>query len=112
MPWTIRTKHDFVEKQLSKDAIDFLLRVEKLKRKSRILSNLREITNEIMSNLVYSKKNVEEQFKKMEKQNVPSSEMLIISRAWILKNKLSKSLLYDLEELLTYAEQKYNDKQK
>lgn len=85
--------NDVMAKDLTKD----LLRCEKY---AKDLKRLRFITNEIMSNCAYSNKNIETQFNKLNKLNVPDWEKQLIKDAWELKHLIGSLLIKDMKHLL------------
>ncbi len=89
--------------EMEKKQIEMLGKIHRMKNKGRILDDIKFITNKILSNCAYHEKNIEEQFKKLEKVNIPEHEKKIIIDAWDLKFKLGTSLLKDLEELIIYV---------
>lgn len=58
------------------------------------------MTNELLSCGAYSDKNIEQQFEKFEKTDVPEWEQDIIKRAWKYKKVHSHRLLKQLDKLL------------
>jgi len=93
---------------IEKKQNNMLSNIHRLKNKAKVLSDLRFITNEILSNCAYHDKNIEEQFKKLSTLNVPKEEQEIITDAWELKNNIGKSLLNDLKELIDYVKSSNN----
>lgn len=91
---------------------EILSQISQMDRKAFILGKLRHITNEIASNCVYHDKNIEELHKKYSVLKVPQEEIDILARVWKFKINLAKSLLRDMEKMLSYAEESYNDKEK
>ena len=58
------------------------------------------MTNELLSSGAYSDKNIEQQFEKFERADVPEWEQDIIKRAWKYKKTNSHRLLKQLDNLL------------
>lgn len=92
-----------------KKSVWFLSTINRLKHKAKILSDLRFITNEILTNGCYHEKNIEEQFKKFERVNIDKNEQELIVRAWDLKGELAKSLMSDLEVFLNDCEKELKE---
>jgi hypothetical protein len=90
--------------EMEKKQTTMLSMIHRLKHKAKVLSDLRFITNEVLTNCAYHNKNIEEQFKKFESLKVPVKEKEIITKAWELKFKMGSSLMKDLEELINYVE--------
>jgi hypothetical protein len=89
--------------ELEKKQLEMLGMIHRLKHKARILGDLRNVSNEILSNCAYHEKNIEEQSKRIEKLNVPQEEKDIIRDIWELKQQMGKSLMNDAKELITYV---------
>lgn len=100
-----RSKHDNIINNpiLS----DIKKRVNQLKIETGLLTELRQIRNELLSNGAYHEKNLEEQLKKMEKLNVPNEELAMIIKSGDLSFKLSHTLMRKYETLLNYIEENY-----
>jgi hypothetical protein len=90
--------------EMEKKQLEMLSRINKLEHKAKVLGKLRMVTNAILSNCAYHNKNIEEQFTKLEKLNVPKEEMELITKMWELKLKIGKSLIKESEELINYVE--------
>lgn len=85
-------------------------RISELRNKSNYLRQIRQITNECLSNGAYSDSNMEAQFEMFQEKNVPDWEKDIISRAWNVKKTIAHNLLRELDTLLDYME-KYDNEQ-
>jgi len=76
-----------------------------LNKKADLLKQIRNITNECLSNGAYSEKNMEEQYSKLENVNCPMWEKEIIMKAIVFKKKFAHKTLKELEDFIN----KYED---
>lgn len=104
-PYRSRTNKSFKElTPLEKQQLEMLSRIHRMKNKSRILGDIREIGNAIMSNCAYHEKNLETREIKIKNLNVPSDEKEVLLGLSNLGFNIGNSLINDAKELINYVE--------
>ena len=85
-------------------------RVSDLKRKTKLLRDIREIMNEIKSNCAYSEKEFETDIKKLENMKVPRKEIELLADLWSMRMTLGRSLMQEAGELVKYGKRIQKEK--
>jgi len=79
---------------------EFRRRLARLENETRVLTRIRKITNELLSNCAYSEKNRETQEGNLNKVFAPEWEKQILKKAWRYKHNKAEQLFKELEQLL------------